>query len=179
MKDKRVRAKWFIHRNYLTIVAIVFLATVALAVVLYLAKVDWKISFPILGSLFSFIYFIQKQQLDEARLFKDLFVEFNKRYDDLNGKLNDILRGNSDSMLLSSEEMNTLYDYFNLCAEEYLFYCKGFIYPEVWRDWVKGMKIYFGDSRIKKLWSDEIKTESYYGLNVFEEIQITDNPSEA
>jgi hypothetical protein len=179
MKNKRVKFKWFVHRNYLVIVIIAFLLTSLAAGFLYVRGVDWRISLPVIGGLVSFMYFIQKHQLDEARLFKDLFVEFNRRYDDLNGKLNDILRENTDSMILSPPEKNTIYDYFNLCAEEYLFFRKGYIYPEVWDDWLNGMKIYFRDPRIRKLWSKEAETESYYGLDLREELKEVFQTGEA
>ena len=66
---------------------------------------------------------------------------------------------------------NTLNDYFNLCGEEYLFYRRGFIYPEVWGSWVRGMNIYFKDDRIQELWLEELRNESYYGLDVGKEIK--------
>ncbi len=167
------RAKWFIQRHYLTIVACVFVFSIVLAVALYVNGADWKISLAIVGGLLSFIYFIQKQQLEEAKLIKELVVDFNKRYNDLNEKLNEIIQ--QENLTKAIEEIegasDTLNDYFNLCGEEYLFYQKGFIYPEVWKSWVRGMKIYYNDARIRTLWSDELSNESYYGLNVSEEIK--------
>ena len=68
-------------------------------------------------------------------------------------------------------KLDTLNDYFNLCGEEYLFYRRGYIYPEVWKSWVAGMKIYYANERIKKLWAQELSNQSYYGLNVSEEIR--------
>ena len=73
-----------------------------------------------------------------------------------------ITRENKTS--LSQEEKDTLFNYFNLCGEEYLFYSQGYIYPEVWRAWSKGIEIFLHDPRIKELWDREMKTGSYYGL---------------
>ncbi len=174
-----VKFKWFIHRYYLTIVATTFLSTIILAVVLYIKGVDWKILLTVIGGLISFIYFIQNQQIDEARLFKDLFVEFNRRYDALNGALNEIIKEEDVSVFLKDSEKIILYDYFNLCAEEYLFYCKGYIYPEVWEYWVKGMGIYFKNPRVRKEWLEEKKTASYYGLELNEGTESNNKPTGA
>jgi hypothetical protein len=37
-----------------------------------------------LGALAGFFYFIYRQHLDETKLFKELIVELNERYDKLN-----------------------------------------------------------------------------------------------
>ena len=168
-----IRIKWFVHRHYLAIVSLILLITLLFAIVLYVKGSDWKLLLAVVGGLLSFVYFIQKQQLDEARLFKELFVQFNTKYDELNGRLNDIINEENTKKELKEIEgaINTLYDYFNLCGEEYLFYQKGFIYPEVWNSWVRGMNDYYKDSRIQKLWNEELVKGSYYGLSVDKEIK--------
>ena len=119
----------------------------------------------IIGGLVSLFYFIQKQQLEELQLFKELFTEFNCRYDKLNEDLNRIVDHPSDTELTDDED-NILNDYFNLCAEEYLFYKRGYIYPEVWRAWQNGMLYFLRDKRIREKWVEEFKSDSYYGLSV-------------
>jgi hypothetical protein len=57
-----------------------------------------------------------------------------------------------------------LFDYFNLCGEEYLFYSQGYVYPEVWKAWFNGMEFFRPNPRIRQLWNEELKTGSYYGL---------------
>jgi len=42
----------------------------------------------LIGVFTGFVYFLYRQHLDETKLFKELFLEFNKRYDALNNKLN-------------------------------------------------------------------------------------------
>jgi hypothetical protein len=79
-----------------------------------------------LGALAGFFYFIYRQHLDETKLFKELFVEFNERYDKLNEELNRILVGRQDGEL-SESERELVFSYFNLCAEEYFFYNAGYI----------------------------------------------------
>jgi len=82
----------------------------------------------------------------------------------MNEGLNLIVSQPDLSIDLTDAEVDTLYDYFNLCGEEYLFYQKGYIYPEVWASWVKGMNIFFRNQRVNNLWLVEAKTSSYYGL---------------
>jgi hypothetical protein len=107
-------------------------------------------------------FIVQKQKLDELHLFKEIFVDFNRRYDALNEELNQIVRDSGNS--LGKNEIDTLYDYFNLCGEEYFFYKHGYIYPEVRTAWCNGIDYYLKDKRIGNLWSQEEATESYYGL---------------
>ncbi|MGI8641732.1 MAG: hypothetical protein ACR2MG_17530 [Pyrinomonadaceae bacterium] len=163
------KIKWSIHENYFALVLLAFL--LAFLSLIILSGSDWKILLTIVGTLLSFVYFIQKQQLDEAKFSNELFIRFNQRFDSLNEKLNDILENKKGLKELESHEIDTLYDYFNLCGEEYLFYCKGYIYPEVWNSWVAGMEIFYNKPRIKELWLKELGTHSYYNLNVDEEIK--------
>jgi hypothetical protein len=95
-----------------------------------------------------------------------LFTEFNSRYDKLNEALNKIVEDKS-GVELSDAENNTLNDYFNLCAEEFLFFKKGYIYPEVWRAWENGMLYYLRkNQRVRTKWEREVESGSYYGLRI-------------
>jgi hypothetical protein len=60
--------------------------------------------------------------------------------------------------------LDTLYNYFNLSGEEYFYYKQGYIYPEVWKAWRNGMKIFYQVERIKQEWDKELSNDSYYGL---------------
>ncbi len=128
-------------------------------------QVDWKLIYPIIGGFLSYIYFIQKQKVEEIRLFKDLFTECNKRYDKMNEKLNSLYKGDS-SEDLAEEEKDYLYDYFNLCGEEYLYFKQGFIIPEAWEAWINGMQFYYRNKRIRDLWEKELKNNCYYGFTI-------------
>jgi hypothetical protein len=167
----KIKLKWWIHEHHIAILFITALIAVAVGVYLYYKAADWKYVATLVGSLISFVFVVQKQTIDEAKLFKELFIEFNKRYDALNAKLNGIKREENRPLYEIEGAVDTLFDYFNLCAEEYLFYKRGFIYPEIWESWVKGMSAYFGDSRIRSLWSEERKTESYYGFDFDREMK--------
>lgn len=111
----------------------------------------------------SSVFFIQKQKLNELNLFWDLFKTFNERYDKLNDKMNHIISSKSD---LSGKDIDTLYDYFNLCSEEYIFHKRGYILPEVWQVWRNGMLFFYKDERIKSLWDKELATNLYYGFSL-------------
>ena len=118
------------------------------------------------STIISFFFFVQKQKLDETHLFKDLFTVFNGRYKEINTKLNTIIRDKSKSELNDTDK-DILFTYFNLCAEEYLYFARGYIPKEVWYAWRKGISFYLNNSPlVSKLWEDEEKKsgESYYGL---------------
>jgi hypothetical protein len=116
----------------------------------------------------AFFFFLYRQHLDETKLFKELFVEFNRRYDRLNSRLNEICRGDS-AVPLTERERGVVFDYFNLCAEEFLFFRSGYIDAAVWKTWRSGMAFFFNDPRIRDLWNEECgsadKRASYYGFD--------------
>lgn len=113
----------------------------------------------------AFIFFLYQHHLSETRLFMDLFKQFNEKYDKLNGSLNEILEGPRKGDVLFDERKD-LFDYFNLCGEEYLYFCSGYIDPEVWAAWREGMKAYAKFPRIRPLWLKELESGSYYGLTM-------------
>jgi hypothetical protein len=162
-----IRTKYFLHRYHFQLILVVIVGTVAISFWFYTRGDDWKLFLPAIGGAVSLIYVVEKQQLDEASLFKDLFVQFNEKYDDLNEELNRIKSQDS----ISLQDCNTLYDYFNLCGEEYLFYQQGYIYPEVWQSWILGMKIFYDSDVIRPIWISELKSGSYYGLDIEREIK--------
>lgn len=126
---------------------------------------DITLAITVIGGVFSFFFVIQKQASEDVRLFKELFVDFNKRYDMLNEKLNHITDKKPTSPLTKAEK-DTLNDYFNLCGEEYLYFKQGFILPEVWEAWCNGMYFFMENPRIKPMWAVEEKSSSYYGLTM-------------
>ena len=117
MKNKNQRT------NLLVITFSIFLIfVIVVGVLLYGSQLEWEpilvFGVVFLGSMVSFLSFYQRQGLEELRLFRELFTEFNERYSKMNDELKRIVTekaGNS----LSEEEKNILYDYFNLCGEEY------------------------------------------------------------
>lgn len=117
----------------------------------------------IVASSLGFCYFVQQQKLAESRLFFELFTSFNLRYDDMNDQLGSIVTQSED---ISPEQRNLIVDYFNLCAEEYMFYKDGYISRDVWRSWCRGMSWYLRRHPFKDVWNEEIKSDSFYGLSL-------------
>lgn len=116
----------------------------------------------VVGAGLSALFFVQQQRLAEMNFFRELITTFNDRYDKLNGRLMSI-RCEEDCA-----DYQAVLDYFNLCAEEYLFYCEGYIEPKVWRAWCKGMLYYFQAEPFASMWTEEVQSDSYYGLTLDE-----------
>ncbi len=123
-----------------------------------------EVSIAVAGAVLGLAYFVQQQHLQNARFFKELATEFNQRYDVQNGKLLRHIEQDSGKPF-TPEQTHDFIDYFNLCAEEWLFYKAGYIYDEVWQTWFNGMRQYGRDPRVARLWHQERQTESYYGLD--------------
>jgi len=112
------------------------------------------------GIFLSVLFFIHKQYLEELRAFKELFTDFNRRYNKLNDELLDI----AEEKRTGSDAQKTLDDYFNLCSEEYLFYTKGLILDKVWGSWCRGMKANLSIKPVGEYWALSQEEQSYYGL---------------
>jgi hypothetical protein len=137
--------------------------TVAIAWLLGYFGRDWATLLAMVGGLLSAAFVLQKQYLDELRLFQDLFKDFNSRYAKLNDDLLSIMK---TEKVEEEEELQTVVDYFNLCAEEYWWYRAGYIPQEVWRSWCRGMLQYIDNPPIKQHWDEEVTQGSYYGLTL-------------
>jgi hypothetical protein len=111
-----------------------------------------------------------KQWMDHDKMFKELFLEFNKRFDDLNEDLNAIVEKEKPPSGKTKEAV--IQDYINLCSEEYLWYKTGRIDGEVWDAWKKGMEYYYNKSKdVQERFNAEKKeSDSYYGL--FKELEF-------
>ncbi len=119
----------------------------------------------IIGAVAAFIHFLYSQHNKNTDIFITLFRDFNLRYDLLNNRLNKLFNKDTNT-LFSQEERNLLFDYFNLCAEEYLFFEAGYIDKDVWNSWLNGMRFFASNKQILDLWQGELKTNSYYGFSL-------------
>jgi hypothetical protein len=154
--------KRFLFRYYVLVSVTIFGGALLLFV---FGTLTWQALIAFEAGVLSFAFGVQKQHLEETRLFKELFEEFNDRYDRLNEKLNAICFDPQPLEIpIRPDQRDTLFDYFNLCGEEYFYFKEGFIHPEVWRSWKSGMKFFRRKLRIKNFWDEELKTCSYYGL---------------
>jgi len=157
------RIKRFVFKLYAPISFAVFFAAIVL---LLIGLLNWDKFAAFVAGVFAFAFGVQKQNLEETKLFKKLFEQFNKRYGKLNDKLNRIYFDKQPvDKPFTDAERDTLYKYFNLCGEECLYYDKGFICEEVWKAWSKGMDYFRSNLRIKDFWDKELRdNDSYYGL---------------
>lgn len=120
---------------------------------------------PAVAAAAGFAYFLYNQHLQKTRLFTELFKQFNAKYDQLNESLNRIAT-DTELTVLSPDDRQVLFDYFNLCAEEYLYFKTGYIDGEVWHSWCKGMHQFSQIKHIHSLWESELAGDSYYGFTL-------------
>ncbi len=107
---------------------------ISFAIVIYLLwckHVDNALGIGILGSIATFYFGVLKYKMENDKIFNELFTSFNSRYDD---KLNDLTNKLrlKPGKKLSNKKVKLIIDYFNLCAEEYLWYKRNRIPGTVW-----------------------------------------------
>lgn len=119
----------------------------------------------VLGAIAGFFHFLYSQHETNTGRFVTLFKDFNVRFDGLNDRLNQ-LRAKGTGEVLTLSERQCLYDYFNLCAEEYLYFNAGYIDCEVWASWLRGMAYFAGNQEIRRIWASELTQDSYYGFSL-------------
>lgn len=125
----------------------------------------------------SVYYSKRTQKIANEKMMKELFTEFNQRYNELNNFLVEIEQKypSLDKLKKAKSADNAEYgellkqkviDYFSLCAEEfYWFHHKKRIDPLIWESWHSGMNYWYKIPSIKALWEKEINDngkESYY-----------------
>lgn len=123
----------------------------------------------IAGVIITVIFSAANKKINHQRMEKELFKEFNERYDKLNETLSrlhpdfSISDLNTRTLGFNSRTYGeTLIDYFNLCSEQYYWKKNGRISPEIWLAWNKGMNYYYNNFPVvKQLWKEEIKNKNY------------------
>lgn len=140
--------------------------TIAIA----LAVIVLRSTLPDKGTVFAGIvaaaigvsFFVHQQRLAEMNLFWELISKFNGRYDSIHERLMR-MRHEDDCT-----DYQVVWEYFNLCAEEFLFFTEGYIDHRVWRAWCIGMLYYFDVDPFLTMWRDVGDRDSYYGLTIEE-----------
>ncbi len=84
----RIRLKFWFMRHYWWLLLV---ALFLLAIIIIQQGQHLELLLPLLGTVLSLIFFLQKQRLEELKLFRDIFANCNSRYDNLNEKLNAIV----------------------------------------------------------------------------------------
>lgn len=90
------------------------------------------------AAVLGFVYFVQKQKLEEEKLFFDQFANFNKRFHDLSDSLGKLSETDCDQQ----NTIPVVGRYFDLCLEEYQLYQYGRIPEKTWHYWGSGMLYY-------------------------------------
>lgn len=128
--------------------------------------------FTILSIAITWFYSLHQNKIAHEQMLKQLFTEFNSRYDLLNEFLSEIEKNYYNSDLLIDDKRCEILkqktiDYFNLCAEEYFWYKKKRIDQKIWDAWSAGMQHWYKVPAIQALWDSEIKEScrSYYITN--------------
>jgi len=142
-------------------------------VLFYLTKEKVEVLGAVIATGISLSLGIRQYRTENDKIFKELFIEFNEKYD---LKFNDILdeivdkSENEKDYKLSSENKKLIVDYLNFCSEEYLWKTKDRIPKKVWDSWENGMVYYLNKSIINQVIVNEKgQKDSYYGL--FEKIE--------
>jgi hypothetical protein len=117
----------------------------------------------VIGAFIAWRFNKRKSELDEKAFKRDLFYQFNSRYSELNGRLEDChnweieteIRSSNGSDLkledyweefhrkdppFKSDYIDAVYDYLNMCSEQHYWYQKKFVDEDVWACWQNGMK---------------------------------------
>lgn len=153
---------WF-YRNYWWLLLILFAVTVG-APMLFSAAGYSPILMILLVANIALVYFIQKQRLTTLKMSAELLLHFNGRYAKLQPKLYRLLEGDT-SEALTADQIDDLYAYFDLCAEEYYLFRQDMISPEVWEAWLEGMRGYYYNPIIRRLWDKALMRHSFYGFD--------------
>lgn len=151
------------------IFGLLFIVTIILNILNFINE---TLLLSIIGSLATIYFGILKLKIENDLLFKELFNSFNDRYDTRFNDLINELKIKTDKQI-KGKKRNIVIDYFNLCAEEYLWYSKKRIPNNVWKAWKSGILENLEISQIKEIYEQETLTSrgktSYYGL--YEELK--------
>jgi len=126
---------------------------------------------------------LNQSKIEGDRIFKELFQEFNKKYDcKFNNRLNDIVNLNIE-FDKNGADYKLVIDYLNMCSEQYLWKTKRRIDNIVWESWENGMLKILNADAINKIVIAEIKPimlenekDSYYGFFQYLGCKLKDNP---
>lgn len=103
----------------------------------------------------------KKTYLEDQSFRRDIFFKYNEKYNDLNDALEVLLKIELEDDTIqrfyggkplyqvweqytddpkNEDKVKKVFDYINLCSEEFYWYKKGFIEEDVWVCWKKGMQ---------------------------------------
>ena len=156
--------KWIIRNRELLLSSLGF---VCIFIFYFFNRIDDKILLGLFGTIATLYFGSIKFKIENDKLFKELFTDFNNRYDNnLNNLLNRIK--NEPEHILDNNEKNIIINYLNLCSEEYLWKSRNRIPKNVWKSWKAGIKVNLDIIQVKEVYNNEIDSingsNSFYGL---------------
>lgn len=154
LRNRQTIWPWFVGISVILIIALPLLPD---------PYKDKEVLLAALGGLWAFAFFLHNGHKEDAKFMKELFAYFTGRYDQQNNDLQEIIRKPEP---FSRKEELAFIDYFNLCAEEWVFRQAGYIYDPVWESWLNGMRQYGKDPRVAELWGRERGSDSHYGFEL-------------
>jgi hypothetical protein len=154
-------------RNHVLWTIFMIVGMVAAFITYGLNKIDFKELITILIAVFTVYTSLLKQSVEDDKVFRDLFIDYNRKYSsEMNEVFNKLRIGGVDQLEVTDRLL--IIDYFNLCSEEYLWYKRGRIPNDVWQAWEAGIIENMSLPVVKVLFNDETNTlskrKSYYGF---------------
>lgn len=146
-------------------IILILIGSLIVGIVLYYLTGLWELLASILLTGVTLAFNISQTNLSNDRMFKELFSEFNHKYNVLNDYLEKI-KSLKESQL---NEKQKIVDYFNLCAEEYLWYKRRRIPNDIWNSWKTGISYYKSCEKFQRVAQDESHYDSSY-YNFFSEV---------
>lgn len=186
MRIKKFKFINLLIKNWLQI--ILSFAGVGVIVFMFNSNEHLEPLISVLIAIFSAIFLLQKHNWDKKKIYHELFSDFNRRYDTLNENMNRIKEGkliNMINIVLESDlskpdevqfyTTSVIYDYLNLCGEEYFWAGQKMLHPEIWDNWKKGIEYFINCPIVIKVIKMEIerynsnnrkdkKVDNYYGF---------------
>ena len=164
---KKTRVYWLLA------VFVIIVSGMALLQFFFPHKMKPEMWVGVIGSMVAIYFGLLGHWMNHDKMFKELFLELNARFDKMNEDLNAIVNKQPIKSGRSSDQV--IQDYLNLCAEEFLWYSMGRIEEDVWTSWKRGMDYYLEKSEEVNNYfvNEKAFNQSYYRLFDVLEIKKT------
>lgn len=139
----------------------------------------------LMAALIAFFYQRRQGYMENQKFRRELFFRYNEAYNELNDDLESLEKIEYESQITqdfdgekslydiwnkfdhtpeNKARVKKIFDYINLCSEEYYWYKKDFVDKDVWKCWHKGMNSWYKNLVILQVVIKREKTKkaSYY-----------------
>lgn len=118
----------------------------------------------LLGINISVFYFAQRQRLADRRLAARFSIHFGERWAQLHPKI-EAIHQEGDVGEFTAVQLDDLMAYFDWCGQLHFNYARNHIPAEAWQSWLKCMRVFYYNSRIRRFWESELKKDIYFGFD--------------